>query len=389
MTNFREARDFVKRLRGLYTIAFSNSVAAIISGIFFLVIANLLGIEDFGRISYLLALGYVTFALAFFGAKDHLMVFTAKEGKSQSTVYLFTIITGIIASIILFFIFYNPSLSLYVVGLMIFGLVTGELLGRSLYKDYMKILITQRILMVGLGIGLYYLMGINGILLGYALSMLPFSFKIISVFKKTRIDFSIIKSRSGFITHVYGNDLSRNLTTIADKLIIFPLYGYAFLGNYQLGAQIVILMSIIPISVYQFTLPKDTKGENTNRIKITTFFISIIIATLSIFLAPAVIPILFPDFTDAVQIIQIMSFSIIPISANQMFSSTFLANGKSRIVFISAVVFIGIQFLGIWILGGLYGVNGAAISLVIGATSQTLCFLGAIQIYKGKKDNSK
>jgi len=95
---------------------------------------------------------------------------------------------------------------------------------------------------------------------------------------------------------------------------------------------------------------------------------------------------LFPDFIEAVQIIQIMSLSIIPISANQMFSSKFLANGKSRIVFISAVVYVGIQFLGILILGELYGINGAAVSLVIGATAQTLCFLGAIQICKGKSN---
>ena len=386
MTNFREARNFVKRLGGLYSIGFSNLVAVFITGVFFLAIANLLGIEDYGRISYLIAVGIVASSLAFFGAKDHLMIFTAKEGKSQSTVYLFTIITGIIASIILFFIFYNVSLSLFVVAWIIFGLVTGELLGRSLYKEYMKILITQRILLVGLGIGLYYLLGTNGIVLGYAFSLLPFSFKIISVFKKTKIDFSIIKSRSVFITHVYGYDLSKTITTFVDKLIIFPLFGYALLGNYQLGAQIVLLMSILPISVYQFTLPKDTQGKNTNRIKIATFFISIIFTTLTIFLTPSVIPILFPDFTEAVQIIQIMSLSIIPISANYMFSSKFLANEKSRIVFISAVVNIVIQLLGIWILGELYGINGASVALVIAATAQTLCFLVAIQICKGKSN---
>lgn len=382
MTKFSDMNDFLKKLKGLYTIGFSNSAAALISGVFFLVIANLLGVEEYGRISYLLAVGYVTFTIAFFGAKDHLMVYTAKEEKSQSTVYLFTIISGVIASIILFFIFYNESLSLYVVAWIIFGLVTGELLGRSLYKEYMKILITQRILLIVLGIGLYYVLGTNGILLGYALSMFPFSFKIISVLKKTNMDFSIIKSRSSFITHVYGHDLSRTLTTFADKLIIFPLFGYALLGNYQLGIQIIILMSILPISVYQFTLPKDVKGKNTNKIKTTTFLISIIFAVLVIFLAPSVIPFLFPDFTEAVVIIQITSLAIIPITANHMFSSKFLANEKSKIVLFSAVVYIVIQFLGIWILGEMYGIEGAAMALVIGATARALCFLVYFQIYK-------
>ncbi len=387
MTNFREAKDFVKKLRGLYAIGFTNFIAAFITGIFFLVLANVLGTEDYGKLSYLIAVGTVTFSLVFFGAKDHLMVFTAREGKSQSTIYLFTIFTGIVASIVLFFIFYNGSLSLFVIAWIIFGLITGELLGRSLYKEYMKILISQRILLFGLGIGLYFVLGINGIILGYVLSLFPFSFKLISVFKKTKIDFSIIKSRSRFITHVYGHDLSKTLTTYADKLIIFPLFGYAFLGNYQLGVQIIILMSIIPISVYQFTLPKDAKGENTNRIKIATFFISIVIAILAIFFAPTMIPILFPEFTESVQIIQIMSLAIIPISASQMFASTFLANEKSKIVLISAIAYIVIQFCGILILGEIYGIKGAAIALVIGATAQTLCFLGAIRIYKSKSYN--
>jgi len=381
---FKEIKEKIKQLQGLQTIAFSNSGAALIISIFFLILANLLGTEDYGRISYLLAIGNITFSLAFFGAKDHLMVFIAKEGKSQSTVYLFTISTGIIASIILFFIFYNVSLSLYVIAWIIFGLVTGEILGRSLYKNYMKIVITQRILLVVLGIGLFYLFGINGVILGYALSLFPFSFKIISVFKKAKIDFSIIKARSGFISHVYGHDLSRTITTFADKLIILPLFGYALLGNYQLGVQIVILMSILPISVYQFTLPKDAEGKNTNKIKISTVFISIIFALGIILVTPSVFPILFPDYTNAVQIIQIMSLSIIPISANHMFSSKFLANEKSRIVLISAAVFVVIQFLGIWILGEIYGINGAAIAFVIGATARTMCFLIAIQRYKSK-----
>jgi len=227
-------------------------------------------------------------------------------------------------------------------------------------------------------------LGINGTILGFALSLLPFSFKLIPALKKTKIDFSIIKSRSGFISHVYGHDLSRTITTFADKLIIFPLFGFALLGNYQLGIQIVILLSILPVSVYQFTLPKDSKGKNTKKIKIITVLISVIFAALTIILAPIIIPVLFPGFTEAVQIIQIVCLAIIPISANHMFSSKFLATEKSRIVLISAVVYVVVQFLGIWVLGELYGINGAALALVIGATARTLCFLGANQFYKGE-----
>ena len=88
MTNFKEIKNNIKRIQGLSTIGLTNIVAAISSGIFWLVIANLSGVEDYGKLSYLIAVGYVTFTLTFFGAKHHLLVFSAKEGKSQTSVYL-------------------------------------------------------------------------------------------------------------------------------------------------------------------------------------------------------------------------------------------------------------------------------------------------------------
>jgi len=108
VASFKEKiKDIFKRIHGLSEIGLANSVSALISGIFWLVIANLFGTKNYGEISYLFAVGYLTFMVAFFGAKHHIMVYTAKEEKSQPSVYLFAIITGIIASIILFSIAKN------------------------------------------------------------------------------------------------------------------------------------------------------------------------------------------------------------------------------------------------------------------------------------------
>jgi len=388
MRSFKEIKNNIKRVKGLSTIGFTNFVAASSSGIFWLVIANLSGVEDYGKLTYLIAAGYVTFTLAFFGAKHHLLVFTAKEEKSQSTIYLFSIITGIIASSILFIIFYNFSLSLFVIASIIFGLITGEILGRSLYKEYLKLLITQRILLFCLGIGLFFPLGIDGVILGYALSLFPFSFKLISVFKQSKIELSIIKLRSGFIIHSYAHDLARTLSTFADKLIVLPLFGYALLGNYHLGIQAVLLMAILPQSVYEFILPKEVKGKNNKKLKLVTFSVSIIFVLLTYLLVPSVIPVLFPDFTEAVDLIRIASLAIIPITANTLFTAMFFASEKTRIIFSGSVVYIVVQFLGIVILGEIYGINGAAMALVIGASARTLCFVSAIKYSNFKKNHN-
>ncbi len=367
-------------------IFLTNVIAGFGSGIFWLIIANFAGAEDYGKLSYLIAVGYVTFTLAFFGAKHHLLVFSAKEGKSQTSVYLFSIITGSIASIILFAIFNNFSLSLFVISSTIFGLIAGDVLGRSLYKDYMKLIFIQRILLFCLGIGLYFPLVIDVVILGYALSLIPFSYKIILAFRQSKIDLSIIKSRSSFIIHSYAHDLARTITLFADKLIILPLFGYALLGNYHLGIQFVLMMNVLPQSVYEFILPKEVEGKNNNNLKFATFAISIIFVVLIFLLAPSVIPILFPDFTEAVVLIKILSLSIIPITANTLFTAKFLATENSKIVLIGAIVFIVVQFSGIFILGSIYGINGAAMALVIGASARTLCFIGAIKISKIKKN---
>ena len=61
----------------------------------------------------------------------------------------------------------------------------------------------------------------------------------------------------------YGVDITKSLGGNIDKLIIAPLLGFALLGNYHLGIQFLMLLSILPSIVLQYTLPHDATG-NTN-----------------------------------------------------------------------------------------------------------------------------
>jgi len=375
-------KNLVKGLKDLTTIGSANIIAAIISGIFWFYMAALLGTEEFGKVNYYIAIATIAYMVSYLGAGNTVLVYTVKDNKIQSSVYFISIISSIITSIVLFFIFYNLGVSLFVIGSVIFGLATSELLAKKLYKDFSKYVISQRILLLGLSVGLYFLMGSNGVILGFALSYFPYFTKIYKGFRQTKIDTSILKPRAGFMMNSYALDLSNVLSTFADKLFIFPLFGYALLGNYSLGMQLLMILAIMPITVYQYILPNYAGGIVNNKIKKVTILASVIFAIFGMVLFPHILSFLFPKFKEATEIIQIMSLAIIPITINYMYNARFLGMEKSKYALIGACIYLSVQISGIFILGKIYGINGAATALVLGAGAQSVFLVVLSKIIK-------
>jgi len=371
MNSWNRLRGIAARLKDLTTIGTANSVSALIMGLFWFFLASLLGTESYGEISYFIAIASIVYTVSFLGAGATITVYTSKEKKTQSSVFFVSIISSIITSLVLFFVFYNIGLSLFVIGNAIFALALGDLLGRKLYPKYSKYLIIQKIFLVGFSIALYYVMGPQGVILGFALSFFPFIPRVARGLKESKIDMSIIKRRFPFMMNVYGLNLSRSFTMSADKLIIAPLFGFALLGNYHLGFQFLMLLSILPSTVYAYVLPHDASGHQNRKLKKATILASVALAIIGMSIAPLVLPFFLPDFKEAVEIIQIMSLGIIPITINLMYTSKFLGIEKSKIVLIGAIIYVAIQILGIFLLGQIYGINGAAIALVLAASSQS------------------
>ncbi len=293
------------------------------------------------------------------------------------------IVSSIISLIAVFLIFSQIGISLYVLGYVIFSLATAEILGKKQYKNYSAYLITQKILMVGFALFFYYYMGLEGVILGIGLSFFPYITRIYKSFKNDKIDFSLVRPRLGFIINSYALDLTRTFSGYTDKLIVAPLFGFAILGNYQLGIQILAILSILPGIVYQYILPRDSSGDSNKKLKKITILVSIILATLGIILAPIILPILFPKFIVAIEVIQIVSISVIPGTINLMYISKFLGNEKTKIILIGSGIFLIVQIIAILGLGQLLGVNGVAIALVLGASSEAI-FLVSVNrlIYK-------
>ena len=51
------------------------------------------------------------------------------------------------------------------------------------------------------------------------------------------------------------------------SIFVAPLFGFAILGNYQLGIQLVAILGILPGIVYQYILPRDSSGESNKKLK--------------------------------------------------------------------------------------------------------------------------
>lgn len=368
----KQIREFIFKFKDLTTIGAANLISTGISAIFWLYIAALLGAEQYGEISYFIAIAGIASTISLVGVGNTLIIYTAKEIRIQATIFLIAIVSSTITAVIVYFLFSNIGISFYILGYVIFGLATSEILGRKLYSDYSKYLITQRILMVIFATGLYFLVGPNGVIIGMALAFFPYLFRVYKGFKETKIEFSLIKPRFGFIVNSYVLDLSRALSNYTDKIVIAPLFGFAILGNYHLALQLLGILGLLPSIVYQYILPREASGLSNTLLKKLTVISSVILAAVGIILGPFVLPIFFPKFTDATDIVRIVSIAVIPITINMLYISKFLSQEKTKIILIGSGIYLVTLILGIVILGNSFGVNGIASSLVISAASEAI-----------------
>lgn len=366
--------DISSGLKGITVIGSSDIAGSVIGAVFWFYLASLLGTEHYGQLSYFLSIASIASTVSLLGTENAISVYVAKNVKLESTIYLFPIIISSIAAVILYFLFSNLGVSVYVLGAVILGLAMSEILAKGLFQSYAKYLLLQKILMVVLSIGLYHIIGIDGILFGIGLAFFIYLVRIYKGFRETEIDFSLIKPRFKFLVNSYILNLVGTFNGTLDKLIIAPLVGFALLGNYQLGIQFISMMVILPAIVYKYVLPQDANGKPNIKLKQITVLSSVGISVLGIVLAPIIIPLLFPKFTESIAIIQIMSISLIPTTMNLMYTSKFLGNEKIKIVFIGSIIYLIILISAIVSLGILFGINGMAIAMVLSTSSETIFY---------------
>ena len=370
-------KDNQSRYRSVSVIGIADILGSGIVAIFWFYIAALLTPEQYGELFFVLGIAGTASLISLFGTENTLTVYVAKNVKIQATLYFLSLIIGIISSLIIIIFFYRIDATLVLIGYIINSLAIGSLLGRKQFSSYAKYILIQKILTLVLGLTFYYAFGVDGILYALALSYSFFIIRIYKEFRSSKIDFSLLKSRFGFVTNNYVYNLSGGLIGNLDKLIIAPIMGFAILGNYSLTMQILSIMMMLPHIVFKYTLTHDASGSQNLKIKKITILASIGIVFLGITVLPHIIPILFPKYIDVIDAIRIMSLAVIPYTLTLLFSSKLLGLEKSKSVLIEKIITLCIMIVGIVILGPLYGIIGISITFVL-ALSLGAIFLGYI-----------
>jgi len=295
---------------------------------------------------------------------------------------LVSIFAVAISALVIIIIFYRFDAALLALGYVIFELLNAVLLGKKLFVKYSKFFLIQKILTLTLGIGFYYTLGTDGIILALALSFIPYFILFISEFRKTKIDFSLLVPRKGFIINNYAMEMIGSTGGQIDKLIIAPLLGFALLGNYSLSLQIFTVLIMISSIVYKYLLPQDASGKSNKLLRKVTVLISICISVLGITLSPLVIPDLFPKYIETVDAIQIMSIAVIPGTISLLYMSKLLGLEKSRFVLISKIISLSTLVTGFVILGPIFGIIGLACVFVLTITLEASFLFSISKIKK-------
>ena len=365
---------FLKSNKGLVYIIIGNIVGAILTGGFWLLLASLQSVEEYGKTSYMISMASLASSFALLGLNTAITTFIPKgHEKIHVAANQVVLISSIIAALIVSQ--RDWLLGFFVVGMSFWMMSIYEFLGRKSYKQYAIANIGARGCQLLLSIVLYYLIGIPGIIIGFTISFFLFSQRYILSMKYFNKDFSEISGKMKFALHSYSFNMSNALLMYFDKIIIPPIFGYAILGYYQLGFQFLMFLGMIPISFFQYLIPEESSGNKKTKLRIIGFGLSIGLAVLLYFLSPTIINIFFPHYQNSLDAIRVISIGIIPMMIAYIINSKFLSEGNTRGVVIGAIIYQILQITLMILLGRLIEVTGIALSVVIALTGQALFLL--------------
>jgi O-antigen/teichoic acid export membrane protein len=324
-------------IQNLSALGIADIGSAVIGGIFWLIIATLIGPEEYGNVTYLLAIVGISFSFCLIGIRETIIVYTIKKNPVTPTIFVITGISALIGFTALSGIFSRIDISFLLLGYIINELCLGHFLGLRSYKTYSKFVLIQHILSFGLGITFVLIFGYEGLIIALALSYVHFVLIYFKVIRLKKINFSLLRESKFFIEN-YVMSVSSSFRGHVDKIILLPIVGFTIIGNYALALQVFAILMVFPRLVFKYILPEDTKGNENKNLKIVTIVFGIIISLIGYFLSPIIIPALFPKFLETVMIIQIISFAAIPASINQIQTSKLLSMEKSRSVLVSRLL---------------------------------------------------
>ena len=357
-------------LKSVSLIGISDIVSSGIAAFFWFYLATLLDVEAYGELHYFIAIAGFAYIISMVGTRDVVTVYVSKKIKITPILFLISLSAGTVTAVVILGFFYRIDVAFLVLAFIINDLAVGYILGKKLFNSYAKYIITQKTLTLALGLGFFYIFGVEGIIFALALSYIHFTFFIFRGFREEKIDFPLLGPRSKFIITNYSLNLFGGFRNHLDKIIIAPVLGLSLLGNYALALQIWAILILFSNIIFRYILTHDASGNPNKKLKLFTFFSSIAIAIFGITILPLIIPEFFPKYTGTVDAIQIMSICVIPATVGQIYTSKLLGSEKSKTLIFARTISASSFLITMLVLGLTYGIVCVAAAFVLSSTLQ-------------------
>ena len=357
-------------LKNVSLIGSSDIIGAGIAAFFWFYLATLMDAATYGELHYFIAIAGFAYTISLVSTRDVVTVYVSKKIKITPILFLLSLSAGTVAAVVILGFFYRIDVAFLALAFIINDLAMGYILGKKLFNSYAKYIITQKTLTLALGLGFFYIFGVEGIIFALALSYIHFAIFIFRGFREEKIDSSLLASRSRFIITNYSLNLFGGFRNHLDKIIIAPILGLTLLGNYALALQIWAVLKLLSSTIFKYILTHDASVNPNKKLKIFTFFSSIVIAIFGITILPLIIPELFPKYTGTVDAIQIMSICVIPATVGQIYTSKLLGAEKSRTLIFARTISASSFLIGMLLLGLTYGITGVAAAFVLSSALQ-------------------
>ena len=373
-------------IKSIASVGIADVAGMGLVAVFWFYMATVLDTAQYGEIHYFLGIAGLAYAISLIGTQNTLIVSVAKKFKTVSTLSFITLIVTSVSAAVVILIFYRFDVMLIIFGLIISELSIGYLLGKKIYKNYSKYVLTQKILFVSLGVGFYFLIGLEGIIYGLALSYFHYIIIFYKIFSSSKIKFSSLKPHSGFIRDNYLYGLVNGFKGHIGSLIIVPLFGFAILGHYALALQFIAVLMMFSNIIYKYLLGQEASNIQHGGLKKVTILVSIVISVLGITLLPLAVTSVFPKYIDSIDAIRIMSLTILPSTITILYTSKLLSMEKSKAVLIGKTIQVLTMIAGIVVLGKFFDLIGIAIAFVSASTIEAI-YLTSYSKFKSVVNN--
>jgi len=359
-----------KGLTNLSYITLGRLISSVAPITFFLVFATILEPEEYGWMGYLIALAGTVSVVSRFGFPQSVVVYRAKGNESiANQVNLLAIISTSLGSIVLIFI--DEFSAFLCLGISIFILYQHNLLGIKKYKGFLKNSIIRNALAYTIPFPLYFAFDIPGIIVGIAIGNMIAGIQVLKSINFKQKSFQIIKNNYKVLLNNFGIDTSINLVRRIDRILVVTAFGFVFGGVYIFIMQILFALEILPRVLYLFLLTEESSGKKHKKINFMVLLASGILTILVIFISPQVMVMLFPNYSDGILGLQILSVSLLPTTISLILSAKMQAEESTSVGY-SAILRIGSLLLLIGVLGVAYGLVGVSLAIVISSILNTM-----------------